>query len=47
MKMLAHSTNRLGEDHDLVEHLRKVAAMAREFAGEFGPRELACWAGLP
>lgn len=32
----AHSENRLGIKHDLVEHLKSVAQMAAEFAGKFG-----------
>ena len=42
----AHSKNERGERHDLVEHLTRVAAMAKEFAEPFGGGEMAHWAGL-
>jgi CRISPR-associated endonuclease/helicase Cas3 len=42
----AHSKNERGERHDLVEHLTRVAEMARAFAEPFGGGELAYWAGL-
>jgi CRISPR-associated endonuclease/helicase Cas3 len=43
---LAHSHNDSGVGHELVEHLKAVAEMAREVAGKFGAGDLAYWAGL-
>ncbi len=42
----AHSANAAGLRHDLVEHLRGVAALARQFASAFGAGEAASYAGL-
>lgn len=42
----AHSENKEGLKHDLVEHLTNVARLASEFAGKFGAAELGYWAGL-
>jgi CRISPR-associated endonuclease/helicase Cas3 len=42
----AHSKNERGERHDLVEHLTRVASMAREFAEPFSGGALAEWVGL-
>ena len=44
--MFAHSCNFIGNRHDLVEHLRSVAGLAREFAAGFGGRDSAYYAGL-
>ena len=46
MAASAHSKNRLGKRHDLVEHLRGVAAQAEEFGRAFGGGDLARAAGL-
>jgi CRISPR-associated endonuclease/helicase Cas3 len=42
----AHSRNLLGERHDLVAHLRAVAARATEFGAAFGSPDPAYWLGL-
>ncbi|HEX5502614.1 MAG TPA: CRISPR-associated helicase Cas3' [Thermomicrobiales bacterium] len=42
----AHSKNKAGKRHDLVEHLTTVAERARDFAVPFGGGDLAYWAGL-
>ncbi len=42
----AHSSNDKGESHGLVDHLRAVAAMARDFSRAFGGEEAAYYAGL-
>ena len=42
----AHSANDEGYRHGLVEHLRAVAGMARDFAGAFGGGEVAYYCGL-
>lgn len=41
----AHSENRAGAKHGLVEHLDAVAELARRFAAGFDAGELAYWAG--
>ena len=43
---IAHSSNEAGQPHGLVEHLRTVAEMAREFSKPFGGDEAAYYAGL-
>src|SRR5712691_2860306 len=43
---IAHSSNALGQAHDLVEHLQRVAEIAAGFAAKFGAGDLAYWAGL-
>ena len=42
----AHSANKNGRFHGLVEHLRAVAEMAQEFATPFGGSDVAYYAGL-
>ena len=42
----AHSANDEGYRHGLVEHLRAVAGMARDFASSFGGGEVAYYCGL-
>ena len=42
----AHSANDEGQRHGLVEHLRAVAELAREFSSSFGEGETAHYAGL-
>ena len=42
----AHSANGEGRRHGLVEHLRAVAELAREFSSPFGGGETAHYAGL-
>jgi CRISPR-associated endonuclease/helicase Cas3 len=42
----AHSANSLGSRHELVAHLRGVAALAREFAGGLGAPDPAYYLGL-
>src|SRR5947199_10833683 len=42
----AHSPNSAGQPHDLIEHLKNVAARAAEYAGKFGAGEFGYWAGL-
>src|SRR4051794_24186080 len=42
----AHSQNRAGQRHDLLDHLATVAALARAFADPFGAGDLAHWAGM-
>ncbi len=42
----AHSKNKAGKRHDLVEHLEAVAAEAQKHAAKFGAGDLARWAGL-
>ena len=42
----AHSANDEGYRHGLVEHLRAVAQMARDFANPFGGGEVAYYCGL-
>ena len=42
----AHSANDEGQRHGLVEHLRAVAELAREFSSSFGGGETAHYAGL-
>ena len=42
----AHSANEEGQRHGLVEHLRAVAELAREFSSFFGGGETAHYAGL-
>ena len=42
----AHSADDSGNMHDLVEHLRAVAEMAREFSKPFGGGDFAYYAGL-
>ena len=42
----AHSANEEGQRHGLVEHLRAVAELAREFSSSFGGGETAHYAGL-
>lgn len=42
----AHTPNRQGHWHDLVEHLRRTAEQARAFAERFDAGELAFYAGL-
>jgi CRISPR-associated endonuclease/helicase Cas3 len=46
MELWAHSTNRRGDRHSLVEHLRGTAELAARFAEPFGGGELAYWLGL-
>ncbi len=46
MEFLAHSRNRQGQVHSLVEHLTEVANLAREFASAFGGGELGYYAGV-
>lgn len=46
MAALAHSVNRLGIGHDLTDHLRSVAELARGFAADFGGDDMAYYAGL-
>lgn len=43
---LAHSRNRQGQAHLLVDHLTEVAKLAREFASAFGAGQLGYYAGL-
>ena len=43
---IAHSVNEAGKPHGLVEHLRAVAEIAREFAKPFGGDEAAYYSGL-
>ena len=43
---LAHSRNRQGQAHLLVDHLTEAAKLAREFAPAFGAGELGYYAGL-
>lgn len=43
---VAHSRNASGSTHALMEHLRRVAELAGEFAGKFEASELGRWAGL-
>ncbi len=42
----AHSENRAGIKHDLVDHLESVAGLAGVFAEKFGARDFGYWAGL-
>ena len=42
----AHSANEDGRCHGLVEHLRAVAMLARDFASSFGGGDAAYYAGL-
>lgn len=42
----AHSRNEQGLRHDLVDHLQAVAALAAQFAADFGASELAHYLGL-
>ena len=42
----AHTRNDLGKRHDLVDHLRAVAALASQFAAPFEASELAHYLGL-
>jgi CRISPR-associated endonuclease/helicase Cas3 len=42
----AHTPNENGKWHDLVDHLRAVAALAAGFAEPLGARDLAYWLGL-
>jgi CRISPR-associated endonuclease/helicase Cas3 len=44
-RFLAHTCNREGAVHDLVVHLSRVAAKAKEFADAFGAGSLASWLG--
>jgi CRISPR-associated endonuclease/helicase Cas3 len=44
--LYAHSRNRAGRRHPLVDHLRRTAELAAEFAAPFGGTELARAAGL-
>jgi CRISPR-associated endonuclease/helicase Cas3 len=44
--LFAHSVNASGRRHLLVDHLRAVAGLAREFASPFGGGDLAFWLGL-
>ncbi|MGW3563090.1 CRISPR-associated helicase Cas3' [Streptomyces sp. NPDC000941] len=44
--LFAHSANGSGRRHLLVDHLRAVATLAREFALPFGGGDLAFWLGL-
>lgn len=44
--MFAHSMNDDGKRHDLSQHLRDVAGLAKAFSAEFGGGELAHLAGL-
>ncbi len=44
--LYAHSANDRGERHLLVDHLREVAKLAREFVSRFGGGDLAFLAGL-
>ncbi len=46
MEFLAHSRNRQGQSHLLVDHLTEVAKLARESASSFGAGELGYYAGL-
>ena len=46
MGALAHSVNRLGIGHDLIDHLHSVAKLAQGFALDFGGKDLAYYAGL-
>jgi len=46
MVAYAHSANQSGQRHDLVEHLRGVAQLARQFAEPFGGGDAAYYAGL-
>lgn len=43
---IAHTKNALGKRHDLIDHLRTVADLAAEYAGQFGADELARYLGL-
>lgn len=43
---IAHSKNAHGQQHDLIDHLQRVANMAAEFGEKFGARDLAYWAGI-
>ena len=45
-EFFAHSTNEDGHRHGLVEHLRAVAELAREFGEHFGGGGTAYYAGL-
>ena len=42
----AHSANAARQRHDLVEHLRSVAALAAGFVRRFGAGDAAYYAGL-
>ena len=42
----AHSRNRAGRRHTLEDHLRATAALAREFADDFGSGDWAYYAAL-
>ena len=42
----AHSANEEGYRHGLVEHLKAVTRMARDFASPFGGDEVAYYCGL-
>jgi CRISPR-associated endonuclease/helicase Cas3 len=44
--VFAHSANREGHRHLLVDHLQSVAHQAAKFAGDFGGAEMAWYAGL-
>lgn len=42
----AHTKNPFGKKHDLIEHLKEVAELARKFAGKFNASDLGYWVGL-
>lgn len=44
--LCAHSENKAGLRHDLVDHLTSVASLACEFAGVFRAGSIAWWLGL-
>lgn len=46
MPFYAHSKNRIGKRHNLIDHLSSVAEAARGFASKFGSSDLAYYAGL-
>ena len=46
MTFYAHSENRQGIRHDLVNHLRSVAELASQFARKFDAADFGYWAGL-
>jgi len=45
-QLLAHSANQEGKTQSLIDHLKNVAKIAKEFADKFGAGELAYMAGL-
>jgi len=44
--LYAHTPNNEGKWHDLEDHLKEVASLAKGFANKFGAGELANWIGL-